>query len=65
MPATWLENPNWPGRYTGGYASGNPTPEQVKEMYPDLAHMQNERYSRLMGDYLGCVTVYLHEFPVH
>ena len=61
MP-TWMENPNLPGRY-GGEVAGNPTIEQCDEMYPDHAHMKNARYSRLMGDYLACVNVYLHTFP--
>lgn len=54
MP-TWMEHPNRPGRFEGE-ANGFPTEQQCKEMHPELAHLNNERYARLMGDYLACTT---------
>ena len=58
MP-TWLENPTMPGR-DEGQVSGDLTVEDCKKKWPDHAHLNNERYSRLMGDYLTCMSVYLH-----
>jgi len=41
---------------------GQPTIQEMEAMYPEYKHLKNERYNRLMGDYLTCTTLYLHEF---
>ena len=61
MPG-YMDNPTLPGRYEGEH-SGDLTPEECKEKWPDHAHLSNQRYAQLMGDYLACTTVYLHQFP--
>ena len=36
-----------------------PTEADFKAKYPNHAHLENEQYNRLLGDYMGCVTAYL------
>ena len=60
MPG-WIENKQWPGKYEGE-ESGEPTAKEIEARYPEYKHLNNERYSRVMGDYLACTSTFLHEF---
>ena len=55
----WIENIRMPGKYEGE-VSGDKTKAEVEAMYPEYVHLKNERYSRLMSDYLTCTTVFMH-----
>ena len=39
-----------------------PTEADFKAKYPDHAHLENQQYNRLLGDYYACVTGYLRDF---
>ena len=58
----FVENEVRVGRY-GGHMSGDLTDEDCKKKWPEYAHLNNERYARIMGDYLACMSGYLHQFP--
>ena len=57
----WISKPTHPGQYEGEI-SGNPTTAEIDAAYPEYTHLKNEKYSRLMNDYLMCTNVYLHNF---
>ena len=60
-PKGWIENKSFPGKYEGE-SSGDRTPAEIAAMYPNYTHLKNDRYARLMNDYLNCTTVFLHQF---
>ena len=38
------------------------TEDESKEMFPDVAHLANPQYNRLIRDYFGCVSKYMQDF---
>ena len=38
------------------------TQKDIREMYPQYAHLENPKYNSLLKDYYACVTGYLNDF---
>ena len=60
-PQGWIKHQRFPGRF-GYQGSGDATDEECNAMYPEYTHLANPAYRRLMGDYLACTTLFLHQF---
>ena len=45
------------------FPQGEPHSEQDSlELFPEHAHLGNEKYNRLLNDYFACVTRYLNPY---
>ena len=38
------------------------TQKDIRETFPQYAHLENAKYNRLLKDYYACVTGYLNDF---